>query len=394
MKEEVVGDNPIQKEKAADKKAFARMFAEAIATESHAPPAAHMSPSAALLTDIEDEEDPAPPQPPKKTEAEEAELLHIDCNEEIIEINNVRLFSLDEVELGKLTNCIQLEMRKNLIHDLKPAFPDALAKNLVILDLFDNKIRKIPANFFDNFTSLMKLDLSYNQIKKIENLSQLAPTLCELYLVENRLKEVDGLDSLVNLRLLELGGNKIRDVANGLDALVNLEELWLGKNKISNLGSSFHKLRSLKRLSLQANRLTAISAENFPTGANPALEELYFGENALTAIDHVSELHSMKIIDYSMNPIRVINEEQINVSNMPILEEFWLTDGKVDSWGEVDKFAAFKDTMTVVYLERNPIEQDKRYRDKVFLALPFIKQIDSWPVINKNNLEGDRAIHR
>lgn len=376
------------------KKLLAKMFAEAIATESHSAPTEHPSAKAALLTDIDEDEDTAPPQPPKKSETEVAELLHIDCNEETIEINNVRLFSFEEVELDKFKNCIQLEMRKNLIHELSPAFPDTLAKNLVILDLFDNKIRKIPSNFFDNFTSLMKLDLSYNQIKKIENLSKLAPTLCELYLVENRLKEIEGLETLTNLRLLELGGNKIREIGTGLNTLVNLEQLWLGKNKITSIANAFHKLKALKRLSLQANRLIQISSDSFPAGANPALEELYFSENALTSIDNISELHNLKIVDYSMNPITSISDEQVNVKNFPFLEEFWLTDGKVDNWSEVEKFQQFKDTLKVVYLERNPIEQDKRYRDKVFLSLPFITQIDSWPVVNKNNLEGDRAIHR
>ena len=41
-----------------------------------------------------------------------------------------------------------------------------------------------------------------------------------------------------------------------------------------------------------------------------------------------------------------------------------------------------------------PIEQDKRYRDKVYLYLPFVTQIDSWPVLNKDNLEADRTIQR
>mmetsp|Transcript_12790 Transcript_12790/g.14681 ORF Transcript_12790/g.14681 Transcript_12790/m.14681 type:complete len:81 (+) Transcript_12790:816-1058(+) len=79
---------------------------------------------------------------------------------------------------------------------------------------------------------------------------------------------------------------------------------------------------------------------------------------------------------------------------MPALEEFWLTDGKIADWKEVDKLQTFSRTMKTVYLERNPIEQDKRYRDKIFMSLPFVEQIDSWPVVNRDNLEADRAIHR
>ena len=390
---------PAAVKKSVDKTAMARMFAEAIASESHQPPD-QTKPTQAQLnaatTDIDDDDDDNRPVPerPKRSENEEHEIMHINCKDEEIQVNNIRLFSLDELQLEDCTECIHLEVRKNLIHELAPRFPDHLVNNLVILDLFDNKIRKIPAGFFDGFKSLMKLDLSYNQIKNVENLEGLGETLCELYLIENRIKEVKGVNKLRNLRLLELGGNKIRAVDNALDGLDNLEDLWLGKNKISDLGTSLNKLKNLRRLGLQANRLTSINPENFPKGANPNLEELYFSENGLTSIDNVRFLPKMHLIDYSMNPIKVINSDEINVTTMPELEEFWLTDGRVEEWSEVDKFKPFEKTMTVVYLERNPVEQHKRYRDKVFQALPFLKQIDSWPIVNKHDLEADRAIHR
>ena len=388
---------PSAVKKSVDKTAMARMFAEAIASESHQPPD-QTKPTQAQLnaatTDVDDDDELPAPTRPKRSENEEAEIMHINCGDEEIQINNIRLFSFDELQLEKCTSCIHLEVRKNLIHELAPSFPDLLANNLVILDLFDNKIRKIPAGFFSNFKSLMKLDLSYNQIKNIENLDCLGDTLCELYLIENRIKEVKGVDKLHNLRLLELGGNKIRGVGDALDKLGNLEELWLGKNKINDLSTSLNKLKNLRRLGLQANRLISINPENFPKGANPNLEELYFSENGLTSIENVQYLPKMHLIDYSMNPVKAINEEQINVKNMPELEEFWLTDGRVDEWSEVDKFKQFEKSLTVVYLERNPIEQHKRYRDKVFVALPFLNQIDSWPIVNKADVEADRSIHR
>jgi protein phosphatase 1 regulatory subunit 7 len=346
-----------------------------------------------------DDDEPEQPDPvaPVKTADEKEEILHILTTDDAIEINNVRLFSFDEVELDKFVNCTSLSMRKNLLHVLTD-FPAHLASRLVELDLFDNKIKKI-GNFFSNpvtpFLAITKVDLSYNQLKEIEvGFAALAPTLKELYLVENRLKEVKNLEPLVNLRLLELGGNRIRDLGDGLATLVNLEELWLGKNKIERLGTAFNTLAKLRRLSLQANRLTLLEPCNFPPGANPALQELYLSENGIPDILHLSHLPALKILDFSFNPIAVINADVVSVSSMPVLEEFWLTDGKVDQWAEVDKLSPFAATLRTVYLERNPIEHDKRYRDKVYLALPFLTQIDSWPVVNKANPEADRAIHR
>lgn len=339
----------------------------------------------------DDVEEPLPTRPTQHTN-EEREVLLVNVNDEVIEINNVRLFSLDEVALAQLSNCTSLSMRKNLIHDLVD-FPEHLRERLVELDFFDNKIRKI-GSFFNGFLCLTKLDLSYNQIKEISGLEPLAPTLTELYLVENRIKEVRGLETLVSLRVLELGGNRLREVGSGLKELVNLEELWLGKNKITHLGGAFDTLKSLRRLSLQANRLTDIPEGVFLPNANPNLNELYLSENGLQEIANISNLHSIHLLDYSFNPIRTVNELEINVENFPSLEEFWLTDGKVDDWNEVSKFSGFGATLRTVYLERNPIEQDKRYRDKVYLALPFLEQIDSWPIVNKGDVEADRAIHR
>uniref|UniRef100_A0A7S1MTT3 Protein phosphatase 1 regulatory subunit 7 n=1 Tax=Neobodo designis TaxID=312471 RepID=A0A7S1MTT3_NEODS len=365
-------------------------------------------------------------------------ILRVDVNEEVIELNNLRIFSFDELELDKLTNCTVLELRKNLLHKLMP-FPANLRANLLELDLFDNKIRHIgpyfshcdsPA-FMESklphlrpdllasnggtgcaYRCLRKLDLSYNQISSIAGLDDLGPTLEELYLVENKIKVVQGLSKLTSLKLLELGGNQIRSVASGLEALVNLEQLWLGKNKIDTIGPGFVTLRKLKRLSLQANRLTSIPVGSFPAGAHPQLTELYLSENGLTEIANVEALSALTLLDVSFNPIASLflnrghdtadKDEGLDVPqtvltpiNFPELEEFWLTDGKIENWNEIKAvFEPFASTLRTIYLERNPIERDKRYRNKVLLALPFVDQIDSWPVVNRDDPEQDRAIRR
>ncbi|GET85858.1 protein phosphatase type 1 regulator-like protein [Leishmania tarentolae] len=350
--------------------------------------------------------------PPQHTESMKhaSEQLSINAKSTDIEITNIRLFTLDELDLNQLTECKTLSLRKNLIHELS-AFPQHLAGRLVELDLFDNKIRKV-RDFFASamvpdpesgvlskkvvphaFYSLAKLDLSYNQIRKIAGLDSLGPTLKELYLVENKIKVIEGLDSLINLELLELGGNRIREIGCGLSNLQSLQSLWLGKNKIHSIGDSLHNLRELRKLSLQANRLTSITEEAFKEGCNPYLTELYLSENGISAIENLP-LHSLHLLDFSFNPISAINEGVINPTNMPELEEFWLTDGNINDWNEIKKFCGFASTLRTIYVERNPIEQDKRYRDKVYMSLPFVTQIDSWPVLNKGNLEADRLIQR
>ncbi|EPY26787.1 protein phosphatase type 1 regulator-like protein [Strigomonas culicis] len=369
-------------------------------------------PQAHQASDEESGKDEALPARHEASHKIAEERLRIDVNSEFVEITNIRLFGIDELDLNSLTSCTTLSLRKNLIHELS-SLPLHLANRLQCLDLFDNKIKKlrdffvsatvpnteaddatlIKQPFPQPFSAITKVDLSYNQFKKIKGLDSLGPTLKELYFVENKIKVIEGLDNLVNLEVLELGGNQIRDIGNGLDHLVNLKQLWLGKNKIANLGTSFHKLKSLEMLSLQANRITKIDPETFQEGHHPSLKELYLSENGIEVIENLP-IHSLKTLDFSFNPIKNINAETVNVENLPDLEEFWLTDGKIDSWDEVQKLAPFSRTMQTVYLERNPIEQDKRYRDKIYMYLPFLVQIDSWPIVNKDNVEADRSIQR
>ena len=58
------------------------------------------------------------------------------------------------------------------------------------------------------------------------------------------------------LEVLELGDNRIRVIEN-LDDLTNLKQLFLGKNKITKL-QNMNKLVNLKTLSIQSNRITKI----------------------------------------------------------------------------------------------------------------------------------------
>ena len=85
-----------------------------------------------------------------------------------------------------------------------------------------------------NIPTLTYLDLSFNQIVHIENLrlivihftcwiiffcSECVPNLQELYFVQNKIRVMKGLSHLTQLRVLELGANRIREI-QGLDVCV------------------------------------------------------------------------------------------------------------------------------------------------------------------------------
>lgn len=127
------------------------------------------------------------------------------------------------------------------------------------------------------FTALQTLELSYNSISSLQPLSTFQSTnMEELYVANNAIQQIevcvsavgayarvgaflsqhaisqlmayfqfncwDGFHNLLgicmqavqhltNLRLLELGSNKIR-LITGLEPLQKLQELWLGQNRI------------------------------------------------------------------------------------------------------------------------------------------------------------------
>ncbi len=98
---------------------------------------------------------------------------------------------------------------------------------------FDRPLITTMCVFLTLLAAFSWLDLSFNQIRKIENIATLTE-LREIYFVNCKIAELEGLDSLVNLRLLEMGSNRLRTIQN-LGNLTNLEELWLGRNKIATI---------------------------------------------------------------------------------------------------------------------------------------------------------------
>lgn len=56
---------------------------------------------------------------------------------------------------------------------------------------------------------MRSLDLSFNKIKHIKNVSHMVG-LTDLYFVQNKISKIEGLEGLSKLRNLELGANRIR----------------------------------------------------------------------------------------------------------------------------------------------------------------------------------------
>ncbi|PGH03082.1 hypothetical protein GX51_04269 [Blastomyces parvus] len=322
----------------------------------------------AVLANPEALEDPdysdenAPPL--EEIEADEDLLSDLGNDVEDIDLVHCRISSLPALHLERFTQLEKLCLRQNQISRM--SFPENLGPTLTDLDLYDNLITRIKG--LDGLTKLTSLDLSFNNIKHIKNVSHLVH-LKDLYFVQNRIQKIEGLEGLKELRNLELAANRIREIEN-LDDLTALEELWLGKNKITEI-KNIDALTNLKIISLPSNRLTTISGlSNLQN-----LEELYVSHNAITAISGLENNTNLRVLDISSNQISKLE----NISHLTHLEELWASNNQLASFDEVERELRDKEELNTVYFEGNPLQTNSPvlYRNKVRLTLPQIQQIDA-----------------
>lgn len=308
--------------------------------------------------------------PGEEIAADEDLAADFESDTESIDLIHCRISHLHSLKLERFTKLRRLCLRQNQIKKLEE-LPTALKEEIEELDVYDNLIKKV-GNALEGFERLKSLDLSFNDLKKMDGVGHLV-NLTDLYFVQNRIRKIEGLEKLSKLRNLELGGNKITEI-EGLEQCTGLEELWLGKNRITEL-KGLSTLSNLTILSIQANRLHTITGLDSLTN----LEELHISHNALTSIGTgLSQNTSLRVIDISSNPIKTLE----GLETLTDLEELWASNCQLESFEQVEKQLADKEKLTTVYFEGNPLQrrQPALYRNKVQLSLPRIKQIDAMMV--------------
>ncbi|KAK9101070.1 hypothetical protein Scep_024500 [Stephania cephalantha] len=152
--------------------------------------------------------------------------------------------------------------------------------NLQILELGSNRL-KVMENLH-NLTNLQELWLGRNRIRAV-NLCELkcikkislqsnrltsmigfqdCIALEELYLSHNGISKMEGLSTLLNLRVLDVSSNKLTAV-DDIESLTKLEDLWLNDNEIASLDGLDIALAGSR------NNLTTIYLERNPCASTP-----------------------------------------------------------------------------------------------------------------------------
>mmetsp|Transcript_13602 Transcript_13602/g.13181 ORF Transcript_13602/g.13181 Transcript_13602/m.13181 type:complete len:440 (-) Transcript_13602:24-1343(-) len=249
---------------------------------------------------------------------------------------------------------------------------------LKLLELYDNQIERL-ADLDNVGPRLTTLDMSYNVIRDMTPV-HCCSNLVELYLANNKLKSLAGLENMTQLKRIDLGANRIRTMQpEQLANLVNLEELWLGKNKIERI-QGLEPLTKLRKLDVQSNRLTKIDDECLSHVAS-TLEELYLAHNGLNDEGAITlsniEFKALTTIDLSRNILTTTKP----FAQMYTLEDLWISGNNILTFDDVEPISVLgtRDgaNLETVYLEYNPLDKDSQYRKKLQQMIPSLKQIDA-----------------
>ena len=304
-----------------------------------------------------------------------------------------------------------LVLRSHLIKDM--AGLGSLPK-LETLELYDNMVQSFDEASMKGCgrTALRVLDMSYNAIRDMTPVQYCnGETLTELYLANNKLKQISGLKHLTNLRKLDLGANKIR-AFNGeeFQGLHNLTDLLIGKNKIESL-DGIQSLTKLQRLDVQSNRITSVVNEKdglcYLNSQRGTLEELLLAHNGLddngisgfisltgrggdehNIDDDSCSFPKLTILDISrnrltsMDPLFLDSKNDKILGKWPMLEDIWLSGNDIKDFDAVHPLKEASDRnhipkLETVYLEYNPVANDFQYRQKLAEFVPTLKQIDA-----------------
>ena len=192
--------------------------------------------------------------------------------------------------------------------------------------------------------------------------------LLTLVLAGNGLTEVSGrIGELRNLRMLDLGHNKLRQIPESLGSLEGLADfLYLHDNELAELPASLRRLIRLRYLNISKNTFENLPAavtqmsglielratDNRMTNLPPSisgltrLRELHVRNNRLTTLpDTIGSLIELRLIDLRGNPIATLPESLLKLPRLEKLDLRWVYTLKPPTW-----FAELESRGCAVYL--------------------------------------------
>ncbi|XP_004700460.1 lumican [Echinops telfairi] len=225
--------------------------------------------------------------------------------------DNLKLKSVPMVPVG----IKYLYLRNNQIdHIDEKAFENVTDLQWLILDnnLLENS--KIKGKVFSKLKQLKKLHINYNNLT--ESVSPLPKSLQDLQLTHNKITKLGSFDGLVNLTVVQLQYNQLKEdaISAALKGLKSLEYLDLSFNQLSKLPSGLPT--SLLTLYLDNNKISNIPDEYFKGFKGLQYLRLSHNELADGGIPGNSfNVSSLLELDLSYNKLKSIPTVNENLEN-------------------------------------------------------------------------------
>ncbi len=215
-------------------------------------------------------------------------------------------FDLDENE-----NIKSLTLKKVKLTNLDVLLP--IANHLTELSVEFCEIETLKTLFF--FQNLSKLKLSYNPFQsiEIEHLNSLKNLKC-LELNGTNINDTTPLKDLISLERLAISGLDQLLEVKGLENLELLKDLELDHSRIDSI-EKIAVNENIRSISLRSGKIPKISGvEKYPN-----LTELIIASNPITQIEKISHLTQLKTLNISSTWINKI-EGLDHLTNLEILD--------------------------------------------------------------------------
>eukprot|EP01087_Luapelamoeba_hula_P010709 TRINITY_DN2842_c1_g1_i2.p1 TRINITY_DN2842_c1_g1~~TRINITY_DN2842_c1_g1_i2.p1 ORF type:complete len:1021 (-),score=130.51 TRINITY_DN2842_c1_g1_i2:58-3120(-) len=200
------------------------------------------------------------------------------------------------------------------------------ARSLKKLILSVNHISKLPEEV-GLCINLVELDLATNLLTSLPEMFGQLTTMQRLNLSCNRMKVLsDLIGNLTQLDRLDLRFNELRRLPPAIANCTSLHSLYLGQNKLKQL-PSLHSLTNLYTLAAEENKLTSIDEICMPESSS-LIDLLLAGNNLTSLPDAISTLSELVTLSLEDNKLETIPS---SIKGLTALQKLFLTNNSLNS---------------------------------------------------------------
>ncbi|CAL6003940.1 leucine-rich_repeat domain-containing protein [Hexamita inflata] len=231
--------------------------------------------------------------------------LQISKNKELKSVSYIQSFNIRKLSfeicyylIPKLSHqqIIELQIKECAVKTLE----EFNLPNLELLSLINTQTQFYSLNL-NNFTNLKELRINNNKLQFSSFLKQAGQKLIRLFLNDNQINSIQGIETLVNLEEVDLSNNRCCDISP-ICKNVKITKLILCKNSIKDL-FALKELVNLRELDISKNKVESLS----PLQNITNLTLLQIQENKIVDLTPLNSLINLKVLKISNNTIADVN---------------------------------------------------------------------------------------